>query len=297
MVMNFQALRYFEMVARHEHITKAANELFISQSTLSKAIDNLERDIGVKLFEKNGRNIQLTSYGKILRDYVQRGFEEMECGIQRVQLMANERSGTVRIATVYSGGSFILPQYIKGFSNQYPDIHFNYHQKPTYRILDDMLQGELDIGFCSNYEEREEYADICREELLTEELCLIVPDSHPLASRQFVDFKEVLDETWIGYNGDTGMATAILNISKAAGFKKKFRFSYFASEESAVIGLVRAGLGVSIIPVNSYVAFDDVKKIKISKPYFYRSMYMIWNKKKYLSPPAKAFRKYILSIV
>jgi DNA-binding transcriptional LysR family regulator len=61
MMINFQALRYFEMVARHEHFTKAANELFISQSTLSKAIDNLERDIGVKLFEKNGRNIQLTS--------------------------------------------------------------------------------------------------------------------------------------------------------------------------------------------------------------------------------------------
>lgn len=297
MLINFQALRYFEMVARHEHFTKAANELFISQSTLSKAIDNLERDIGVKLFEKNGRNIQLTPYGRILRDYVQRGTEEIERGIQKVQSMANEQSGIVRIATVHSGGSFLLPQYIKGFSDQHPKIRFNYHQKPTYRILDDMLHGELDIGFCSNYKERDEYEDIYREELLTEELCLIVPESHPLANRASVDFKEVVDETWIGYNGDTGMATAILSICKAAGFKKKFHFSYFASEELAVIGLVRAGLGVSIIPISSHVEFDDVKKIKISSPYFYRNMYMVWNKKYYLSPAARAFRKYILSII
>jgi DNA-binding transcriptional LysR family regulator len=107
----------------------------------------------------------------------------------------------------------------------------------------------------------------------------------------------VLDETWIGYNGDTGMATAILSICKAAGFKKKFHFSYFASEESAVIGLVRAGLGVSILPVDSHVESEEVKKIKISRPYFYRNMYMVWNKKYYLSPAAKAFRKYILSII
>lgn len=296
-MINFQALRYFEMVARYEHFTKAANELFISQSTLSKAIDNLERDIGVKLFEKNGRNVQLTSYGKVLRDYVQRGTAEMEQGILRVQSMANEKSGIVRIATVYSGGSFLLPQYIKGFSDQHPKIRFNYHQKPTYRILDDMVHGELDIGFCSNYKETEEYADIHREEILTEELCLIVPKDHPLADRKSIDFTEVLDETWIGYNGDTGMATAILSICEDAGLKKKFHFSYFASEESAVIGLVRAGLGVSILPVDSHVEGKDVKKIKISSPYFYRTMYMIWNRKYYLSPAARAFRKYILSII
>lgn len=297
MMINFQALRYFEIVARHEHFTKAANELFVSQSTLSKAMENLEKDIGVKLFEKKGRNIQLTPYGRILRDYVQRGTQEMENGIQMVQSLSNQQSGIVRIAAIYAAGAFMLPQYMKGFSDDHPKVRFRYYQKPTYRILDDLLNGEIDLGFCSNYEDAEAYAEIFREQILTEEMCLIVPESHPLAERESVEFDEVVDETWVGYNGDTGMATAILDVTKAAGYKKKFHFSYFASEDTAIIGLVRAGLGISIIPESFHSLADGVKKVRISKPYFYRNVYMVWNRNYHLSPAAKAFRKYILSVI
>lgn len=296
MMINYQALRYFEVVARYEHFTKAANELYISQSTLSKAIDGLEHDIGVKLFEKQGRNMKLTLFGKILRDYVQKGSKEIENGIRVVQGMSNEQSGTVRIATIYSAGSFLLPQYIKGFSDKNPNIKFRYYQKPTYMILDDILNGELDLGFCSNYDETEEYGCLCKELIRTEELCLIVPKDHSLAQRTEVDFEEVRAENWIGYNGDTGIATAIMDILRAVGLSKKIHFSYFASEDSSIVGLVRAGLGISLIPINSSVPMDGIVKIRITKPFFYRNIYMVWNKDRYLSPVATKFRKYILTV-
>lgn len=296
MTISYQSLRYFEVVARYEHFTKAADELFISQSTLSKAIDGLERDIGVKLFERKGRNIQLTLYGKVLRDFVHRGNQEIEKGIQVVQSMSNQQSGIVRIATIYSAGSFLLPQYIKKFSEQHPKIKFRYYQKPTYAILDELLNGDLDLGFCSNFEDSEEYAGLCKELIQTEELCLIVPDTHRLAGRESVEFLEVLDETWIGYNGDTGMATAILDVLKSTGIKQKIHFSYFASEDSAIVGLVRAGLGVGMLPINSSVVMDGIVKLRISKPFFYRNIYMVWNKDSHLSPVAKLFRKHILAV-
>lgn len=296
-MINFQLLKYFETVARYEHFTRAANELFITQSTLSKAIDNLELELGVQLFEKQGRNIQLTFYGKILRDYVQRGNAEMEKGIQIIQNLANEQSGTIRIASVNSAGSFLLPQYMKGFSDIHSDIHLTYHQKPTYRILDDLLNGEADIGFCSNYEMSETYASLCRERILTEEIFLIVPEDHPLANRTSVEFDEVIEETWVGYNGETGMATAILNTANTAALHKKLHFSYFASEDSAIIGLVRGGLGVGMIPDSGYLNMDGVVKIHISKPFFFRNIYMVWNQNRYMTPPSRAFRKYILSVI
>lgn len=211
-MINLQAIRYFAMVARYEHYTKAANELYITQSTLSKAIEGLEDELGVKLFEKQGRNVRL-----------------------------------------------------------------RYMQMPTYRILDALLSGDIDIGFSSNYENNEVYSSICRELIKTEEIFLIVPEGHPLAKREEVAFEEIIDETWIGYNGDTGMATAIKNTAKSVSSDKKLRFSYFASEESAIIGLVRAGLGLGMITDSNYLSLDGVVKVHITQPCFFRNIYMVWN--------------------
>ena len=295
--INLQSIRYFEMVARYEHYTKAANELYITQSTLSKAIENLEDELGVKLFEKQGRNVRLTFYGRILRDYVQRGTAEIEKGIQTVQNLANEQSGTVRTAAIYSAGSLLLPQYMKGFSDEYPDIKLRYMQIPTYRILDNLLNGDIDIGFCTNYENSDTYSSICRELIKTEEIYLIVPEGHRLADREYVEFEEIIDETWIGYNGDTGMATAIKNTARSVPTDKKLRFSFFATEESAIVGLVRAGLGIGMITGSQFINTDGVVKIHITKPCFFRNIYMVWNQDTQMSPPAKSFRRYILSVL
>ena len=112
-----------------------------------------------------------------------------------------------------------------------------------------------------------------------------------------MEFDEVIEETWVGYNGETGMATAILNTANTAALHKKLHFSYFASEDSAIIGLVRGGLGVGMIPDSGYLNMDGVVKIHISKPFFFRNIYMVWNQNRYMTPPSRAFRKYILSVI
>lgn len=296
MISNLQALKYFEAVARHEHFTKAANELYVSQPTLSKNIDALEKEISVALFEKRGRNMYLTPYGKMLRDYVQRGIGEIDKGVEMIQSISNEKSGMISIATIHSKGSFKLPQYVKGFCDKHPDIRFKYSQKSTRKILDELLSGDVEIGFCSNYDESEEYNSLHREEILTEELCLIVHKDHPMANREFVAFDELLEEEWIGYSDDTGMSRAIKDVIGDGEISQNLRFAYLASEGSAVIELVQAGLGISIIPKNTKLNFDDIVKVQFSSPYLYRHIYMVWNSDCTLSPAAKAFRKYILSL-
>lgn len=296
MISNLQALRYFEVVARHEHFTKAANELFVSQPTLSKNIDALEKEIGVPLFEKRGRNMYLTPYGKMLRDCVQRGMNEIDKGVEQIQSIAGEKSGIIEISAINSVGYFKLPQYIKGFCEKHSDIRFKYSQKPTYRVLDDLLSGESEIGFCCNYDETEEYASLRREEIFTEELCLIVHKDHPVAKRESVALDELLEEDWIGYSDDTGMSTAIMDIVEGTAMIKDLNFSYLASESSAIIGLVREGLGISIIPECTKLPTDDIVKVQLSRPYLYRHIYMVWNSDYTLSTAAKAFKRYILSL-
>lgn len=297
MGINLQSLRYFEMVARYEHYTKAANELYITQSTLSKAIEGLEDELGVKLFERQGRNVRLTFPGRVLRDYVQRGINEIEKGLDRVRALASDESGTVRLAAVNTAGMKLLPQHMKGFRDIHPTVGLRYVQKPTYRILDDLLAGEADIGYCAEYELSETYSPISRELLTTSELCLIVPREHPLSSREFVEFGEMEDETWIGYTGDTGMATAILNTVRTQTESSKLHFSFFAADETAVLSLVRAGLGIGMITDNDFLSTEGVVKIRITKPCFFCNYYMAWNQEVQLSPAARAFRRYILSVL
>ena len=177
--MNWQYLRYFEVVAREEHFTRAADKLHITQSALSKSIDNLENEIGVPLFESHGRNIRLTKYGQIFYEHVSSATAEVEQGIAQLHDMAGVRGGEVTFASIFSMGAFQIPRLIKGFQAQHPDIKLRLYQKSTSDILRDVLEGTADLGFVGEFPRQGEYAGIDAEPISVEEILLAVPWTTP----------------------------------------------------------------------------------------------------------------------
>lgn len=294
MIRNMQLLQYFLAVANKQHFTKSAQELYISQSTLSKSIDMLEKEIGVPLFEKQGRNVKLTRYGEILLDYVQRGEMEIETGIGLIQNMVNAVTGTVYIASIFTMGSMFLPQIIGEFKTKYPGIKIHFHQKTTRNILDQIVSGDLDIGFVGEFERSCKYMHIEKERLFSEELCLIVSENHPLATRKSIAFDEVLDEVFIGWNEDTGIYLSIDNIMKSSHIEKPLKYEYYVSEDSTMVGMVAAGLGVGLLSTAKSIKKEGVVSLQITRPYFFRDLYLAWNRDRYMSPAAKAFRNFML---
>ena len=93
--MNLRQLYYFRTIAELEHYTRAAEKLFVSQSNLSHAIQELEEELNVKLFVRKGRNIKLTKYGELFLPYVQKSIEDLEAGISTIKDYINPNSGTV----------------------------------------------------------------------------------------------------------------------------------------------------------------------------------------------------------
>ena len=118
--MNWQHLIYFKKVAECEHLTRASEELFISPSALSKAIANLEEELGIVLFEKSGRNIQLNRYGKMFYNYVVKATDEIEEGIHFIQRAANVCTGDIRVSTIFSVGTNYLPELLSRFNKKHP---------------------------------------------------------------------------------------------------------------------------------------------------------------------------------
>lgn len=290
---NLNSLRYFTTVARTQHFTEAARKLYVSQSTLSKSIEALEQEIGVPLFVRTGRNVKLTRYGHILQDYVNKGLKEVDEGVSVIRELAHSVSGTISIGSIFTVGAVFVPHILARFREAHPSVTIDFCQTTTREILSLLQKEALDLGFAGEFD-KAAYPTFSAEKILTEPLILIVPENHPFAraGRTSVDFMELTEEEWIGYNQDTGIYLSIQNTLDKIGAEKEhpLRYSFMASEDSTIVGMVRAGLGIGIIADIPSINRNGVVPLRIDHPYFYRNLYMIWNNASFLPEAARAFR-------
>lgn len=293
--MNWQHLIYFKKVAECEHLTRASEELFISTSALSKAIANLEEELGVVLFEKSGRNIQLNRYGKMFYNYVVNATEEIEDGIHFIQRAANVCTGDVYVSSIFSVGTNYLPELLGRFHKKYPQIHIELSQKTTRQILSELNSNQLDLGFCSEFNQAEDYPSINRDLLYAEEIFLAVPADHSLASRKEVCFDDIRNENFISYNHATGIASTINNaIQKTAGPDFHLKTVFLVNDPYTITHMISKGLGLGFVIENSSLYTTNIKLLKVSDLNFFHPIYMVWKDKVYMSPAANALREYAL---
>ena len=290
--INWQYLKYFETVAHEEHMTRAANALNITQSALSKSIDNLEKDLGFPLFERQGRNIKLTKYGQIFANRVTKATREIEESVITIRNLLSPEKGVISFSSIFSMGAEFMPHIIRQFSDLHPGIKLNYYQESTTNILDHLLLGKIEFGFSGEFN-LTKYPMIEREPVQIEELVVIVPKNHPLADRKSISFEEIKDEIFVGYTENTGI---IHSLTRSLGVPlSAFNVKYSANEDNTVAGLVRAGLGIGFIADNPAIFVDGLNVLHIKEPRVTRTLYMCWKRDIYMTPAAKLFKYFVLS--
>lgn len=136
--MNLQQLYYFQAISRLKNYTKAAEQLLVAQSSLSHSIGDLERELGVPLFFKVGRNIDITEYGKQFLIHVDRITAELELANQELKNMLNPNMGKIRIALAYTVSNRFIPNMIKGFYENEDNraVQFEFSEKQAAKIID-----------------------------------------------------------------------------------------------------------------------------------------------------------------
>ena len=149
--MNLRYLEYFRVLAKTEHVTNAAELLHITQPSLSNAIREMERELGVPLVKKKGRNIVLTDWAKKYALYIERGFQEFEAGRKYLLSCAESIRGNVSLGFFHSLGLYFVPQLIQEFlaNPQYRGYSFTYGSGNEERITADLKNGQYDMIFCS----------------------------------------------------------------------------------------------------------------------------------------------------
>ncbi|MDO4467111.1 MAG: LysR family transcriptional regulator [Bacillota bacterium] len=288
--MNYNYLKYFQVLAQTEHYTQAANILGISQPSLSHAIDEIEKEINIILFEKQGRNIKLTKYGAIFYDYVNSGLNDIRIGIDKMKKLSNKYSGEIDFGYIYTLGAYYIPNVIQSFLKKNPEIGFNLRQGTSHAIVDALESEEIDVGMCSLVHNRPNINFI---PVLKEEMIVVVSNKHPLASKKEIDLTEISpEENWLIYSKNSGLRSYLDKIFSTYDINPHIRCEVM--EDNALLGLVDINYGIAIIPNIPNVSLHNVAKLKIKNELPDRNIYLAVKKNRTMLPSVQLLLQHIL---
>lgn len=286
--MEWNQLQYFQAVAQLEHFTRASETLSVSQPTLSRAIARLEEEIGVPLFDREGRTVSLNRYGQIFLNRVNRGIQEITDGIEEIQKLVDCSDGSISLGFLPSQGSSLVPDLLRLFRKDYPTIRFQLYQNITNNILDQLENSKLDFCICT---EPYSHKNVQWIPLSTEELFVIVPKEHPLAQKSIIKLKDLSEESFITFKRELTLGEMTDGFFKEAGFIPKVTFE--GEEVGTIAGLVAANLGIALIPHSKGLDMTEIAQLRISEPICQRVIGLAWIKNRYMSPAALQFREFV----
>jgi DNA-binding transcriptional LysR family regulator len=287
--MEWQQLEYFRVVAQVQHFTRAAERLAISQPALSRSIANLEAELGVPLFERKGRTVKLNRFGESFLRHVVKALREIEEGKRELADALHPEHGMVILAFLPTLGTHLVPQLLREFQQEHPRTKFKLFQHGSSVILHKLEDGDVDI--CLSLAPPADNRDIEWRHLLSEELFVIVPSGHRLASRDSVRLAELAGESFVLLKHGHGLRSVVESLCKQAGFDPDVTFE--GDEVTTVVGLVAAGLGISVIPHVPSLALMNVCWLHISEPRSERKIGIAWKRNRYLPPPAQQFKMFV----
>lgn len=289
--MTLLQLQYFHTLARVLHYTQAAAELHIAQPSLSYSIKELEKELGVKLFEKDSRHIKLSVYGEQFLPYAQRVLDTIDEGVGVLKQMAGSAQQIVRLGYFHSVSASLIPAIMMGIYSQEKNqgIRFQFTEAPSFDLLQQLKKGELDFAFCLHQDEELESVTIMRQPLY-----LAVPEHHSLAKREAVCFEDFAKEPIVMLDKPSSLRIQLDQIYARNGFSPNVVFE--VRECNAALQYVALRFGVSVLPRVPAMENEKVVVIPISdeNASFVRTVCFSWLKRRPLSPAARRVRDYIV---
>lgn len=273
--LELRHLRYFLAVAEDLHFRKAAERLYISQPGLSKQIKDMEKGIGIQLFERHSRKVELTKAGAYLQEEFKRHFKEFEQTIQHAKLLNDGLWGDLKFGYVGSAMQQVIPDLMLTFRNRHPNILFSLKEMDNQQQIDSLLSHNIDIGFV-RLERVPRGLKIAP--LLEEPFCLVLPKNHPINSNNFKNIAQLKNESFILFDPTYSpfYYEKVLQIFDDCDFSPIITHSTIHS--SSIYKLVENHFGISIIPESLRIKhLDGVKFIKLGKIPQRTVLSAVWN--------------------
>lgn len=290
--MNIRHLEFFVTLAKTEHMAKAAEELGISQPSLSYAISNLEEELGAPLFEKDGRNIKLTNYGQAYLKYVESGLSSLNQGYEYISELLDVNRGHINLGFTFTMGQDLVPRLVHEFKNKNPkeEINFDFKQDTTNQLIDDLLDDKLDLVIASKPEKSGLREKVNIFHLVNQEMMAAVPPFNPLAKKDEVSVAELAQYPFIMYSKKSGLRPRLDTIFKEAKVTPNIKLE--AVEDHTIIGFIHWNYGVAIVPNLPQLNQKEVKLLHLKNNIGIHPIYIITKSNHFLTPSATQFLEF-----
>lgn len=290
--MNLQQLTYLSVLAQTQNYTQAAKILSITQSTLSHSMSNLEEELGIKLFEQQGRTIVLTNAGKLFNEGALKSLQILHTTIEETQKHKDEKN-MITLGAIRPLFHHWLPGVLKNFLTSFSDeskpvIAFNKSGGFSTSILKSLQEEECDIAFCSKIDSS---SAIDYFPILEQHFVLITPANHPLSQKKSVDLVETLPYDQITFSITSGLSFETTRLFSLSGGSPKS--AYAVEEDESVAGMVAAGFGIAIVPEMPILQTMPISVIPIRFPESRRLLYMATLKQHYQNPASQALIDFV----
>lgn len=286
--MDFDQLRYFLCVAGRQSFTRAAEELGISQSALSRSIQKLEGELRQPVFERKTRSVVLTDAGLLLQARASQVMSIIDD--TKSEITDDGKSGRLRVGAIPTIAPYFLPQVLRQFSRSFPHATVIVQENVTEVLLKSCTQGEIDLAILSQPIPAK-YLDV--EELFEEELLLVLPPDHPLTGKEKIRLNDVEPFPFVLLNEAHCLSDSIVSFCRQRSFQPVTVER--TSQLTMVQELVSLSHGVSMIPAMARRVDQSDRRVYRSfagrKPT--RTVAVVWNPYRFQSRLVKAFREHL----
>jgi len=285
MDMEFRTLRAFVEVVRQGGFSQAAKVVFATQSTVSKAVKQLEDEIGAPLLDRVGHRSTLTATGEVVYRRALAILAERDDLATELDELRGLNRGTLRVGLPPVGSSILFAPLFTAYRSRYPAIEIRLTERGSDRLREILLAGEIDLaGSLLPVPE-----DFERQDVRQEPLMAVLPSDHSLVRRESVDLAELRDIPFVLFETGFAVNRIVLNACKRRGFEPIVAAR--SSQIDFIVELVAAGLGVAFLPrmLVEHHQHPSVGYVRLAEPQTDWHMAMIWRRGAFLSYAAKAW--------
>lgn len=289
--MELRQLRYFVEVADREHVSEAAENLHVAQSAISRQIANLEEELGVALFEREGRNIKLTKIGRQFLDHVRTALKAIDYAKEQIDEYLDPHKGTVNIGFPTSLASQVLPSVISAFKQEYPEVDFLLRQGSYKFLIEAVKNRDIDLAFLGPVPTND--SQIEGNILFSENIYALLPVSHPFSGQRSIHLSDLRKDHFVLFPEGYVLRQIAVDACKQAGYEPTI--SSEGEDLDAIKGLVSAGMGVTLLPESAFYETTPrfTVKIPIDFPQVRRTVGIIASKTREMSPSAHDFYVFV----
>ncbi|MEB3291626.1 MAG: LysR substrate-binding domain-containing protein [Synechococcales bacterium] len=285
-------LKVFEAVARHNSFTRAAEELFLTQPTVSMQVKQLSKTVGMPLFEQVGKRLYLTETGKELFSTCQDVFERLTKFEIAVADIKGLKQGTLRLAAITTA-KYVIPRILGPFCQRYPGIDVSLTVTNHQYVLDSLASNKNDLYIVS---QPPEDMDVQIHPFMENPLVVLAPRNHPLANEKNIPLARIAEEPFIMREPGSGTRKSVQRVFEENNLPLKVKLDLGSNE--AIKQAIAGGMGISVLSkhtlalegLKNQLAILDVEQFPIE-----RYWYVIYPAGKQLSAIAQAFFDYLLN--